>query len=357
MGVFDFVKSKCFNSDKKNDISNITPGCVTVNNVLYLGYDEIKDMEKGFIAVDFETTGLSPLTHEIVEYAAVVFENGQIVDSFSELAKPSFPMPHDATKVNGITDKMLKKAASTQEVAQKLYQFVQKYKDYPLVAHNAPFDMKFLIKTWEPLGISMRINVIDTLELARRMRPKQVSYHLAAVARMFNVETAETHRAKADAELCGEIAVRMLREKRFLLEEKKNILTDLELKLAKNIKNILNEADKSTSFLSFSFGTYFTSNCYYDFVKMKTKAKKPYILVSEDCALSLPSERISECPVSEAKNNQKRFLIESPDDIFMIKQFVIESFETAQKSLDELWGLGERYQKLVIEQLSNAIII
>lgn len=357
MGVLDFIKNNFLNSDKKHDISNTTPGRVTVNNVLYLGSDEIRDMNKGFIAIDFETTGLSPLAHEIVEYAAVVFENGQIVDSFSELAKPSFPMPHDATKINGITDKMLKKAASTQEVAQKLYQFVQKYKDFPFVAHNAPFDMKFLIKTWEPLGINMHINVIDTLEHTRRIRPKQVSYHLAAVARMFNIEIGETHRAKADAELCGEIAIRILKEKRFLLEEKKNTLTDLELKLAKNIKDILNKADKSTSFLSFSFGTYFTANCYYNFVKMKTKAKKPYILVSEDCALSLPSERISECPVSEAKNNQKRFLIESPDDIFMIKQFVIESFENAQKSLDELWDLGERYQKSVIEQLSNAIII
>ena len=80
-------------------------------------------------------------------------------------------------------------------------------------------------------------------------------------------------------------------------------------------------------------------------------------MVSEECANSLPSERVNECPATEAKDNQKRFMIETPDDIFEIKAFLLESFDGAQKSLTELWDFGERYQKSVVEHLANGIVI
>ncbi len=354
MGLFDFFKDKI--PSKNIEPKQIARGTVEVNNVKYLGPAEIKDMQKGFIAIDFETTGLSPVTDEIIEFAAVVFQNGSIVNRFSELAKPSQPISRNVTKITGIDDKMVKKALPTRDVALKFYDFINQYENFPLVSHNAPFDMRFLIATLEPLGISTHINSIDTLSYARQLRPKQESYHLAAAARMFNVEVGETHRAQSDAEMCGKIAVQILKEKDILLEEKRRSLTDFELKIIEIIIDILESNERETAYLSFSKRTYFSADYYYSFLKIKSNAKKPYILVSEICASSLPPERVADCPASEAKDNQKRFYVEQPSDILLIKTFLLESFDAAHKSLEELFDLGDRYQKLAIEHLSAGFV-
>ena len=58
-----------------------------------------------FIALDFETTGLSTEKDRIIEVAAILFENGEPAKRFVSLVKPILPIPkliEDITKIKMI---------------------------------------------------------------------------------------------------------------------------------------------------------------------------------------------------------------------------------------------------------------
>ncbi|HEY5596898.1 MAG TPA: exonuclease domain-containing protein, partial [Candidatus Bipolaricaulota bacterium] len=65
-----------------------------------LGLDE-------FIAVDLETTGLHPITDEIIEFGAVQFRNGRPVEGVSQLIRPKQALPPVITTITGITQEEL----------------------------------------------------------------------------------------------------------------------------------------------------------------------------------------------------------------------------------------------------------
>ncbi len=96
-----------------------------------------------FIAFDLETTGTKPSTDSIVEVGAVLFDGDRALKGYGALVDPGVPIPPDASAVNGITDKMLQGKPKITEVLPEFAAFCG---DLPLVAHNAPFDYKFLLE-------------------------------------------------------------------------------------------------------------------------------------------------------------------------------------------------------------------
>ena len=101
---------------------------------------------KDFISFDLETTGtLSHMDH-IIEIGAVRFKEGQVDDTFQQLVSIDIPIPEQASKVNGITDDMLKGHPPIQEVLPKFADFCD---SELMVAHNAPFDFQFLLRVIE----------------------------------------------------------------------------------------------------------------------------------------------------------------------------------------------------------------
>ena len=72
--------------------------------------------------------------------------------------------------------------------------------NYPLVAHNAEFDMSFLNAALEKLGIDELENeIVDTLSLSVKAFPGLESYRLESLGKHFGIEGAGTHRALPDA--------------------------------------------------------------------------------------------------------------------------------------------------------------
>ena len=59
-----------------------------------------------YVVFDLETTGINPVSDDIIEISALKVVNGKIVEEFSSLINPGRPIPYQATKVNHITDKM-----------------------------------------------------------------------------------------------------------------------------------------------------------------------------------------------------------------------------------------------------------
>ena len=174
------------------------------------------------VAVDTETTGMSPVDgHRLVEVARVAVVDGSLAAEWSSLVNPARPIPADATRVHGITDAMVASAPPAGEVGRALREACG---DLPLVFHNSPFDLPFLLHLFREAGAPPLLNpIVDTLGLARGLFGTG-SNALGALATRLQLPAETAHRALGDtrttARLFVELAGRWEREKgvRSLLE-------------------------------------------------------------------------------------------------------------------------------------------
>ncbi|RKX45519.1 MAG: 3'-5' exonuclease [Verrucomicrobia bacterium] len=154
-----------------------------------------------FIAFDLETTGVKPKEDRVVEIGAVLFEGSLAVKSYGTLIDPGIPVPPEASAVNGISDDMLRGKPRMVDV---LGEFADFCGDLPLVAHNAPFDFKFLLEDVKlHQAVAPRGIVLDTLPLARRIFPGLPNYRLGTLVRHFGFPSGTFHRAEEDSAYCG----------------------------------------------------------------------------------------------------------------------------------------------------------
>ena len=93
-----------------------------------------------FIVFDLETTGLNPASEEITEIAAVRVVEGEIRDSFQTYVNPHKPIPPEITELTGISDETVADAPDLDKAVPEFLAWAGEGQ-YPLVAHNAGFDM------------------------------------------------------------------------------------------------------------------------------------------------------------------------------------------------------------------------
>ncbi len=162
-----------------------------------------------FIAFDLETTGTVPGVDQIVEIGAVLFVDGVVESVFSTLIDPLRSIPPGATAVNGITDDMV---AGKPRIESLLGSFAEFCEDFPMVAHNAPFDAQFLlsdIKKHEmpaPRGI-----VLDSLPISRKVFPGLANYKLGTLVQHLKIPSTGFHRAEEDATYCGHLFLELVK--------------------------------------------------------------------------------------------------------------------------------------------------
>jgi len=167
-----------------------------------------------FTAFDFETTGLYPATDRIVEFGAVTFRDGEIVDRFERLANPGMPISPDAAAVSGISDADV---AESDPVAQVVPEFVEFLGTTVLIAHNAPFDLGFLRAAVASLGQPDISNtIVDTQVLAMKAFPRRKSYGLQNLAAELGLPPNRAHRALDDAIMCMRLFERCVAELSFM---------------------------------------------------------------------------------------------------------------------------------------------
>ncbi len=174
---------------------------------------EIATNEKGqnfkqdFVVFDIETTGFSPVENRIIEIGAVKVSGGKIVDRFSSFVNPEVPIPFEIEKLTSITDAMVIGAEKIESVLPEFLKFCE---GCMLVAHNAGFDMGFIMENCDRQGISHDFTYIDTVGIARIMLPTQAKHTLDAVAKALGVSLLNHHRAVDDAEATAEIFVKFI---------------------------------------------------------------------------------------------------------------------------------------------------
>ena len=161
-----------------------------------------------FIAFDLETTGIKPSENMIVEIGAVLFDGAKAVNTYGTLIDPGVPIPPDASAVNGITDDMVR---GMPQIANVLSDFADFCGELPLVAHNAPFDFKFLLEDIKlHQSAAPKGAVLDTLPLARKCFPGLSNYKLGTLVRHFDFPGGTFHRAVEDSAYCGLLFARII---------------------------------------------------------------------------------------------------------------------------------------------------
>lgn len=165
------------------------------------------------VVVDLETTGLSPERgHRVTEVAAVEVRRGEIAAEFATLVNPGRPIPSRVARTTGITDEMVADAPPFGEVAGIVR---RKLEGRVFVAHNAPFDWRFLSQELRRTGGALpRGPRLCTLGLARRLLPELGSKALDTVAAHYGVEIENRHRAAGDARATASLLPRLLAEVR-----------------------------------------------------------------------------------------------------------------------------------------------
>lgn len=124
----------------------------------------------GLVAVDLETTGLSPLVDKIIEIAAVKITNTGEVSHFHQLINPLIEIPEFTVQFHGLTNKDLMEAPTIKRPLKAFWDFVGRH---PVVAHNSTFDLGYLIKSSHDFQIEFPpLNIYDSCRYARALYKK-----------------------------------------------------------------------------------------------------------------------------------------------------------------------------------------
>jgi DNA polymerase-3 subunit epsilon len=155
-----------------------------------------------FIAIDVETTGLTPGLDRVIEVAAIKFDllsNDHLV--FEELINPGIKVSSFITNLTGITNQMLVDKERFADIANDLKEFIG---DLPMVAYNAQFDKSFLMCEFAlaEFDLTNRFHCAMNLSKLAFMLP---NFKLATVAEYCKVPLNGAHRAKADAIAAGRV--------------------------------------------------------------------------------------------------------------------------------------------------------
>jgi DNA polymerase-3 subunit alpha (Gram-positive type) len=169
--------------------------------------DEGQSLDDDFVVFDIETTGLSPVSNQIIEFGAVKVSGGKVVDRFSTFVNPLTPIPYEIEKLTSIRDDDVKDADTIDVVMPRFLEFCR---GCVLVAHNAEFDVNFVKEKCRLLGYPQKFTYVDTLPLARVQLPGHSKYTLDGVAKALGVELGHHHRAVDDAECTAWIFVKFL---------------------------------------------------------------------------------------------------------------------------------------------------
>ena len=150
------------------------------------------------LVVDSETTGLDPNTDELIELALVQFWFDQesfdvvgIAEKYSGLRQPSRPIPPEATRIHGLTDKDVRNASLDGGAVRSLI-----LGSDLLISHNATFDRPFVERLFPEAGHKTwlcSLRGIDWSALGHR------SASLQALCADFGLDPGTSHRALDDA--------------------------------------------------------------------------------------------------------------------------------------------------------------
>lgn len=322
-------------------------GVVTSSKVI-VEAKTVDELRSSYIALDFETTGLSPQTDRIVEIGAVRFEHGEPVARLSMLINPGFHMPPSASAVNHITDAMLRGKPKEREATQDIVRFLGESLEGKtlLVAHNAQFDISFLSELLSRQGLDATIRYADTLSMSRHLLKGMPNYKQPTLARHFRISNPQEHRAEADAETCGLIMGRLLdladaevEQERKLIEKSRP--SDEEYEVCAFIQDCITKAGGNPEEIGFyrNSSGYVDVICTYKLARFKFARKGRYMVLERSC-LPKGYPYTEPCTMTEGGTEYVRLYFESPYDLEPLRRYFYDRYREAKRQIAELSVYG-----------------
>lgn len=179
----------------------------TMGYKLITDYKELPDR---LVFIDFETTGLYCSHDRVVEVGIVVSEDLNIVDEYCQLINPGMSISAEATRINKITNDMVRDMPRIEEIAHEI---CSRVKDQVIVGYNINFDVGFLLEELFRCDIEMDdIRAFDVLQLVRDTIPSKEmpDRKLKTVKEYFEIK-ADSHRSLDDCHTTFEIFKRCVR--------------------------------------------------------------------------------------------------------------------------------------------------
>lgn len=153
-----------------------------------------------FIVIDTETTGLSAGRDEIIEVAAILFDNWTPITKFETLVKPKKEISQEIIRITGISNEMVSDSPAFYEILDSLNDFIGSYN---IVGHNLSFDMEFLYKNGLDT-FSQKRKYFDTLDIAKKTLKDMPNYKLVTLSKYYNIrDNSSAHRALSDCLATG----------------------------------------------------------------------------------------------------------------------------------------------------------
>ena len=154
------------------------------------------------VAFDTETSGAYPIESEIIELGAVKWHNGQVVDKFQVLLKPSKELAPDNIRIHGITNEMVK---DSPLMSTKIPDFCRFIDNSILLAHHAPFDLGFLTIEIEKSALQFPNTFNFCSSLLSRALLTTTNHKLQTLIKELQLVGGEAHRAYDDAYACLQV--------------------------------------------------------------------------------------------------------------------------------------------------------
>ncbi len=171
---------------------------------------------QGVVAFDLETTGLSPLVDRIIEISGIkVTKDG--FETFDRLIQPGIPIPPFTTEIHNITDEMVADSPTIDSVIPEFVDFIA---GFPLIAHNAKFDVGFIV--FDMLQNKLNLpaaKVYCSCALSRKVFTDFPNHKLATLVEKLDIKLENHHRALDDAKACLHVFTKALQT---YYEQKKN---------------------------------------------------------------------------------------------------------------------------------------
>lgn len=137
-----------------------------------------------WVALDVETTGISPARHHMTELAAICFDSAGTQQEYQlRFSRSDFSASVNRQARKGLVALLpVLKAPAT------------------IVAHNAVFDLAFVSEALRALGVAtVGLNACCTLRLAHKAFPGLSSYALPRLMEAISMPHGPSHNALSDA--------------------------------------------------------------------------------------------------------------------------------------------------------------
>ena len=161
-----------------------------------------------FIAIDFETANSS--RDSACEIGIVKVKNFEIVEKKSFLIRPQenyFDWMN--TQIHGINEETVEDEPEFDEIYLKIK---DDFENYPIIAHNASFDISVLRHTLDLYDLPYpKTKYTCTYQMSKSSLSECISFRLDSICKFLNIDL-QHHRALSDANACAQIAIKLFKD-------------------------------------------------------------------------------------------------------------------------------------------------